>query len=145
MPEKRSDKSRFQSRFGCGFISDSQYITEMLCILIAEQEKKSLYDFFWKQPPWDKIFRTQVVAAGNLLKKWDISVVVAALKDYRCNKIRSFRANWLLEPILREKQAIINNKEAVAETVIIEKSSTTELPRKPITQNQSLLAKLRGL
>lgn len=145
MPEKRSEKSRFQSRFGGGFVSDSQYITEILCIIIASQEKKDLFDHFWRHSPWDKIFRTQVTAAGKLLQKWDIGVVVAALKDYRCNKIKSFRAAWLLEPILKEKQREILVKQEVAETIEVEKSPTDQLPRRPSSTKQSLLSKLRGI
>lgn len=128
MAKNRSDNSRFPSNKGGGWVSAAQYITECLCILIARQQKKQLGDQFWLNSPWDKIFKQQIPAAASLLKEYHPNVIIAALRDRRCWKIRSLRARYMLDPILKEKAAEQAVKDA-APVVIMEKMRTVQAPR----------------
>jgi hypothetical protein len=145
MAEKRSDKSCFLSNYDGGFISSAQYITECLCVLIAKQKRVELRDKFWNEPYWSKLFRSQIPTANKLLKSHPPEVILAALRDKRCKKIQSLRANWLLQPILKEKQKEYDVKEAQSTgTNIRKKTSTTDKPAKRTGgKNKSLFSKLK--
>jgi hypothetical protein len=142
MAKERSEESRFPSKFGGGWISASQFITECLCILIARQQKKQLCDRFWMRPPWNKIFREQIPAAVNLLKDYDTNVIIAALRDKRCWNMRSLRAMYILKPILDEKatkQSIIDN----IEPAVMQKTNTIQQPVTKQTDKKSIISLLR--
>lgn len=143
MAKNRSNRSKYPSNYGGGWVSASQYLTECLCVLIAKNEKKELSDKFWNNQPWKNIFRRQTPLATNLIKDYSPEVVLSVLRDKRCRKIRSFGANWLLGPMLEEK-----NKEYLAiksqqTKEIKEKTTTTEKPRKSRNNKKSLLSYLK--
>lgn len=143
MSKIKTDKSRYRSRYGGGYVTDAQYITECLCFLIARQEKKQLYDRFWQDAPWSKIFREQIPAANNLLKEFHPEVILAALRHKRCRKISSLRANWLIRPILeaenkKHKNKLKEQQQAVTQT----KKPTTNKPRHIKTTKKSLMSRL---
>lgn len=143
MAKDRTSTSRFPSKKGGGWVSGAQYITECLCLLIAWQEKKELADRFWQRPPWDKLFRSQIPAANELLQKYNVNVIIATLRDRRCWKVKSLRALWLLEPILKEKQAVYDlEQQQAANAPILQKTSTVQ-PQRKVTGKKSLLALLR--
>ena len=128
MPKKTS-KSRYESRWGGGRISPAQYITELVCEIVAKQDKKQLYDKFWKNPVWARFFRQQIPAANQLLKEFPPEVVIAALKTKEVSgKIRSLRANWLLRPILED---LVKHKHRLQDNELV-KSDTSSKPRKPV-------------
>lgn len=143
MAQDRTQASRFPSRWGGGWISPSQYITECLCVLIARQRKVELSDQFWQREPWNKIFRTQIPAAITLLKEYSPETVIATLRDQRCRKLQSLRARWLLDPILKEKAAEQKVKDT-APIVTMEKTETIQRPtqrRSPTTKSLFTLLK----
>lgn len=140
MPENRTEKSRFTSRYGGGFISEAQYITECLCFLIARQEKKQLCERFWQYAPWDHIFRNQIPAANALLAEYPASVIIAMLRDKRCWKLKSLRARSLFNHILREKMNEYTVKEN-APKALMEKTETVQASRQ--RKGKSLISILR--
>jgi len=142
MAKSRSEYSRFPSRYGGGNVTAGQYITECLCCLIARQQKKELGDQFWQKAPWDKVFRTQIPAAMELLSRYHPNVIIASLRDRRCWKIQSLRAKWLLEPILKEKDAEYRIQ-ITAPQVIMEKTSTIQQPRHSVVKKKSLITLLK--
>ena len=142
---KKSDKCRFKSRYGGGYLSDSQYIMEVFCENLARQKKVELPDYFWKVEPWNKLFREQIPAAVNLVKKFPVEVVSAALKDYNISsKLKSLRANYMLKPVLQEKyrEWKMKNREVTEER---KKTSTTEKPRGGLNSGKSLMEQLKDL
>lgn len=142
MAKDRTDDSRFTSRYGGGYVTDAQYLTECLCFLIARQEKKQLYERFWMHPPWDHIFRNQIPAANALLTEFPANVILAMLRDRRCWKLKSLRARSIFNHVLREKMAEHLVKEN-APKVIMEKTETVQQPRQRIGGKKSLIALLK--
>lgn len=143
MAKERTEKSKYPSRYGGGWVSQAQYITECLCYLIAKNEKKELKDNFWKNDYWNRIFKTQIPAANQLLKTYPIEVILAALRDKRCWKLKSLRAAWCLEPILKEKKIEYDRKEKNIKTM--EKTPTDKKPRSKQKNKKTTLNKLRNL
>lgn len=145
MSNKKTDKCKFKSRYGGGYLSSSQYIMEIFCENIAKQKGATLPDQFWKVEPWAKLFRQQIPAAVSLVKEYPVEVVSATLRDNKiCKKMSSLRANWLLEPVLKEKyeEWKFKNKEVKEE---MKKTSTMEKPRGGLESGKSLLEQLKEL
>lgn len=145
MAKNRTDKSRYPSNYGGGWVSAAQYVTECLCVLIAKQEKKELQDKFWNKEPWNKIFRRQVPLAIKLLEEYHPEVVLSVLRDKKCRKIRSFGARYILDSLLKEKQREYDAKLAQQSGKTKEKTPTTQKPRKNSNNKKSLHARLRDI
>ena len=143
MAKNRTKASRFPSNYGGGWVSPGQYITECMCVLIAKRERAELFDQFWNQEPWKAIFRRQVPLAIKLLKKHPPEVVLATLRDRRCWKIHSFGANWLLKPLLTQKQREHDAKLATEPTTELVNTSTVQKPRRILTGKKSLFHQLK--
>jgi hypothetical protein len=146
MAKQQSDKNCFQSRYGGGWITAAQYITEFLCVVIAKCERQELFDRFWDKPYWNKVFRRQVGEANKLLAEYSVDVILEALRDRRCYRLKSFGAKYLLGPILKEKQEKNRARAAAPTPILPAKSTVVEQPRKPVnTQSKSLFNKLKDL
>lgn len=146
MGEKRTAKSKFPSRYNGGHVTGAQYLTECLCVLIARREKTELFDQFWNKEPWKAIFRRQVPLAVKLLKKHPVEVILATLRDRRCWKINSFGANWLLKPLLTQKQRELDAKIAMqSEAIVLAETSTVQKPRRVSRNKKSMFAKLKEI
>jgi len=143
MAKTRTESSRFPSKWGGGWVSPSQYITECLCVLIAKRERKELDDQFWQREPWTAIFRRQVPLAVKLLREHPPEVILSTLRDRRCWKIQSFGANWLLKPLLKQKQREYDAQVAQQSNDIKTKVSTTEKPRHIARKKKSLFNQLK--
>jgi predicted RNA-binding protein with PIN domain len=143
MATNRTTASRFESRYGGGFVTPAQYITECLCVLIARSNRKELQDNFWNDDEWRKTFRYQVTLANRLLKKYPPEVILATLRDRRCWKVKSFGANWLLGPILKEKQQEHDAQVAQQSETVRTKTSTVQKPRRVSTGKKSLFTQLK--
>ncbi len=143
MAKNRTDASRFPSNYGGGWVSPSQYITECLCVLIAKRERTELFDQFWNTEPWKAIFRRQVPLAIKLLKKHQSEVILATLRDRRCWKIHSFGANWLLAPLLTQKQREYDAQQTQATTMKMTQTSTVQKPQRITTGKKSLFSQLK--
>jgi hypothetical protein len=133
----------FPSKYGGDWITPAQYLTEYLCEIIARQQKEELPDKFWQEVLWCKIYKTQIVLVNRLLKTYDVSVILQALKHPQCRRLQSFGAKWLLEPILKKLQKQFNAK-TVSDSSIREKTPIDQAPR-PATSNkkQSLFSQLK--
>ena len=145
MATNRTDASRYPSRYGGGWVTHAQYLTECLCVLIAKQERQELFDKFWNEEPWKAIFRRQVPLANKLLKEYPIEVILDTLRDRRCWKIHSFGANFLLKPILTQKKREYDANAAQQSSVELEETSTVQKPRRMSTGKKSLFSKLKDL
>jgi hypothetical protein len=144
MSKNKTKKSCYQSKYGDCWVSPAQYITEVLCQIIANAEKKSLGDKFWNDKYWTKIFRRQVGLANKLLKDYPISVILSSLRDRQCWKIRSLGAMWLLQPILEENMKKYNSSILIEKDIEAkEKTSTIEQPRRVSGGKKSILARLK--
>lgn len=145
MAQNRSEDSRYPSNYGGGWVTPAQYLTECLCVLIAKNEKTGLLDNFWNQEPWTTIFRRQVPLAVKLLKEYPAEVILAAMRDRRCWKMRSFGARFMLDPLLKQKDRERKAKEAQQSGTTMTKTSTVQKPQRIRRGKKSLYSKLKDL
>ena len=142
MSKEYSEKNRFASLYGSGYITAPQYLTEQLCAHIAKRTQEDLIDHFWKLPKWTKFFKEQIPAAFTLLKKYDIEAVLKALKDKKAYSTYSFRAPWFIA-IVEKYQTQINLIEAQPrQSTIVNKDIENAIPRQQFGQ-ETLLTKLK--
>lgn len=144
MAKERTEDSRYKSRYGGGFITDAQYLTECLCFLIARQQREDLCDNFWKNEPWKTVFRKQIPGAEKLLKEYPAEVILMMMRDSRCHKIKSFHARSLFNHILVQKMREYELKNKQEEHVVQEKPDVMQKPPKR-GNSSSILSKLKGL
>ena len=147
MPEERSDKSRFESRFGGGFIAPAQYLAESMVDRIARKNKQILPHFFWKEKQWLKQFKLQLMFANKLLKLYSVESIIKVLRTPNGKKIYSLGAKWIYEEIEKENDKLVKQKENLLkevenkqEEVVIKKED-----RPLFVAKKSSLTKLREL
>ena len=97
--KNQSEKHPYPSRFGAGFVSVSQYITEIFCEHVARQKHKDLPNKFWELTEWKKFYANQIPSVCKLLKKYPAHVILAAIRDKRSYNIYSIRSPYLLKII----------------------------------------------
>ena len=59
MARNYSEDSRYESRYGGGWVAPHQILAEVMCERIAAKEKTSLPAKFWDLPRWKKHFLMQ--------------------------------------------------------------------------------------
>ncbi len=152
MPEIQSNASRYQSRYGGGFITPNNYIVELICERIALKEKLGALPVkFWSLPKWKKIYMQQLLIATSLLKMYDPQAVITGLKKHP--KVWSLRAPWLDDTFKEEQESLNKQKELIKQREV-EKEPTREAlpaqtepeaPRESFSPQKSIKAKLRDL
>ena len=79
MAKNTTEKSRYPSRYSPeGWVSASQYITELICEKKARTDKKELPIKFWEIKEWCKYYKYQITLANKLIKSHGEDVVIAA-------------------------------------------------------------------
>lgn len=85
-------------------ITPAAYIAEVVCQKKAESENNgTLPKSYWNNPKYKAHFKSQIVKASQLLKKYSVSAITNALKH---NKCWSLRVKWLEDVIKREQRKI---------------------------------------
>lgn len=112
---------KYPSKYSNGKeVTAAQYIVEMICERIAKRNKKDLHYRFWVSKEWEKEYKGQIASAHKLLKKYDFSDIVNALKSTDGAKIYSLRAPHLSDII--DKTVSIRQSQPVIETKNIERN-----------------------
>jgi len=102
---KQTDKSRYPSRYSPGkFITEAQYILELVCEKKAKVDKKELPIHFWDLPEWQAFFKMQLRRVHTLLKKYDMKAILAAIN--KCWKLYSILPAWF-EQKVKEEQSVL--------------------------------------
>jgi hypothetical protein len=142
MPKKQTEASRYPSRYSPGkFVTEAQYITELICEKKAAIDKKELPVRFWNLPEWNQFFRQQITAARTLLSQYNVRAIVAALNSKSAWNIYSLRAPHL-KIMIEEHQKNLKVVVVREETVDVD---TTSKPRPTLANKKSALNKLREL
>ena len=141
MSKEYSDKNRFSSIYGSGYITAPQYITEQLCAHVAKRTQEDLIDHFWKLPKWTKFFKEQIPAAFKLLKQFDIEAILSALRDKKAYNTYSFRAPWFIKIIQQHQIQLDLIKAKPKISTIVSENVENQQPRKQFGQ-ETLLSKL---
>jgi hypothetical protein len=135
-----TSKKKYPSRYSNGKeIAAAQYLAEMMCERMAQKNRKELPQRFWNQPEWKKSYRSQLLAAQGLLKIYDESVVIRAVKNLK--GIYSLRAPSLDDAIKEEKKKAEANKDKKAN---VKRVDTKAKPRQHRTR-KTQLGKLKEL
>jgi hypothetical protein len=146
MAKERTEQSCYQSRFGGGWLTASQYLAENMCSRKGRSEGSELAPFFWREPYWQKEFLKQKRFAEDLLKDFDIQSIIAALKHPDAKKIYSFGAKSTLIPLIQKHQRKLDIREEInSEGYNPEPVDVYQKPRKPFGRSPSLIQRLREL
>ena len=141
MSKNRTEKSKYPSRYSPqGWVSASQYITELVCEKKARTESKDLPAKFWEIKDWKKYFQYQITLANRLLKEFSEESIISALKDDRCWKTYSLRSPFL-RGIIQEKEDALKERTSVDYEIVDKKSVT----HKSNNTKKSIISKLRDL
>lgn len=138
MANKRTKASSYESKYGGGWVTGTQYLAEMMCARKSQIiDKKELPLKFWKSPLWQKEFKTQSMIARKLIAEFDIELIFKVLRTNRGKSVYSLGAPWVKEMIQEEK-----SKELKIE--IEEVKEVVSLPLKPqfISKN-NIFSKLK--
>lgn len=101
---------KYTSRYSPGKqVSETQYITELICEKRAKSLNRDLPIKFWKLEEWKKYYQYQIMQAANLLKKYSSTSIISALHDKRTTSVFSLR-NIFLENIIKEYEKREKNK-----------------------------------
>lgn len=139
MAEKRSDSSKYESRYGGGWITPAQFLAEVMCERTAKSEGNELPPKFWNLSKWKKEFLKQLALANKLVSKYDPSLISKALRSPKGKKIFSLGANWLKTVLEEESKKI---KKVDVEKV----QEVSNLPtRQGFIQKKSIISKLKDI
>jgi hypothetical protein len=142
MPKKQTKASRYPSRYSPdNFVTEAQYVTELICEKKATTEKKELPIKFWNLPEWAKFYRQQIAAANSLLQNYPCKAIVAALNSKKAWNIYSLRAPHLIAMIV-EAESHLKTIDVKEETVEID---TNSKPRPSTPNKKNMLNRLREL
>lgn len=145
MADNKTTKSKYQSRYGGGYITAAQYITELTCEHAARATKRNLADFFWNDPIWKKDFLAQLNHANKLLKIYEPATIISVLqsKTLRYKKLTSLGAKWLLEPLLQAEHK--KNTMLAAKIDIVELPDFDSIDSTVVRKPPKKKSKLEGL
>lgn len=152
MAANRSDKACFQSRFGGGWLTSSQYLAEGMCDRMARKEKTSLPAQFWVTSDlWKRHFLTQIRFANALLKLYGIEAILKGLRHPKGKTVYSLGARWL-DPLIKEEQRKIDQQarklaEAAKSASVVEPACPPQstAPRPVFQQRSNQIDRLKGL
>lgn len=120
--ENPSGCRQYKSSSTAEYVTDAQYITEMIVTRKAASDKVTLTYKYWNDQDnkYAKYFRSQITQAHKLLSKYSVQAIIKALTKLKwCHSL--FPAFFLKE--VANQQSIINNIEKAAkkEEIVISK------------------------
>ncbi len=77
----QSDKRPFKSLFKEGYVTEADYIAELLFKRRGEVSKNSLPQSFWNVPKFRNQYVGQIVHINKMLKEYSVSVLIKAVTD----------------------------------------------------------------
>jgi len=148
MARNPSQNSRYESRYGGGWVAPQQILAEVMCERIAAKEKTSLPAKFWDLPRWKKHFLMQLRLALKLLENYHPSVISRGIRSNEGRKAFSFGAPFLKDIFDREQgkyDAEMASLNAAPPPPPAEPATTTAAPRPAFTPRRSLKSRLEDL
>ncbi len=77
----QSDKRPFKSLFKEGYVTEADYIAELLFKRRGEVSKNSLPQSFWNVPKFRQQYVGQIVHINKMLKEYSVAVLIKAVTD----------------------------------------------------------------
>lgn len=153
MAQEQSEASRYESKYGGGFITPNNFIVEMICERIALKDKLGALPVkFWSLPKWKKIYMMQLLQANSLLKLYSPQAIIAGLRKHKT--VYSLRAQWLDDTFKEEQEKIDKLAAAIKEKNELKQAQpfpaeeaklVIEQPREAFSNNKSIKSKLKDL
>jgi len=148
MAKEKTESSRFESRFGGGFITNAQFLAENMVAKGARRRGIELPAKFWNLDRYKREFLMQLRFANSLLKLYSIDTILFVLRT-EGKSAYTLNARWL-DPIFTAEQKKRNLQESErlkqAETKVAEKPVVVQEKERPVfIHSQSELDKLRNL
>ena len=109
-------------------VTAAQYLAEFMCERQAQKNKKELPKRFWNLPHWAKKFKSQLFAAYGLLKLYNETALIRAVKSKEARSIYSLRAP-ILDDIVKEQQRILELDKDKSKDANIVRKNTKVKPR----------------
>ena len=137
----------YQSRFGLGYVSDAEYLAELMVDRQARRIGRHLPDHYWNVQPWKSEWAMQVRFAKKLLSVYPKEAISRALRSKRGKEAYGLQAPFLVKLFQEEERALrltqeLANADPVKPLVVATK---VEAPRPAFVPEKSLLQKLREL
>jgi hypothetical protein len=134
--------NKYLSKYSNGkYVSQAQYITEIICENKAVKDKTDLHYKFWTTKKWSSFFRNQIATAHKLLENYQPNAIIKALTSNEGKKIYSLRAPHLKEIIEKKVLEIENENKKLTKTY----NRSTDITFKKNITNNNILSKLRNL
>lgn len=105
----QSDKRPFKSLFKEGYVTEADYIAELLFKRRGEFDKNSLPQSFWNVPKFRKLYVGQIIHINKLLKEYSAAVLIRAVNESKYAlsitnpRIKELADKFREEERLREK------------------------------------------
>lgn len=96
------------------YVTDAQYMTEIITARKAAKDKVTLTYKYWNEPSneYAKYFKKQIIRANQLLKKYDMRAIMMALNKLKwCNSLFP----KFLATEIETQQKILNTKNDIIE------------------------------
>jgi hypothetical protein len=77
----QSDKRPFKSLFKEGYVTEADYIAELLFKRRGEFSKNSLPQSFWNSPKFKNLYVGQIVHINKMLKEYSVAVLIKAVQQ----------------------------------------------------------------
>ena len=144
MPKEQTEKSRYPSMYSPGgFVTEVQYIIELVCERNAAFTKRDLPPKFWNLPEWQTFFKSQLRKCHSLLKKYPAPAIIAALKNPKAKTIYSLFAPWLEDIIRAEARILAIKKLEPRKPNVLKPINTVKVRERRLKKNT--LSKLKAL
>ncbi len=127
MSNNRTEKSKYESKYAPGiFITELQYIVELICERRAKSLNKDLPVKFWNLPEWASYYKSELRFTAKLIDKYTGKCIQVMLRNN--SNINSLKAKWVEKLIITEyNKALLHNQtfENIQVEVIDKKNITT--------------------
>lgn len=148
MASTPGNESRYESRYGGGWVSAAQFLAEYMVARQARFKGVDLPERFWNRDPWKREFLVQLRMAHSLLKLYPPEAVSRVLRSPEGKRAYSLGAKWL-DPLFQAASDRLEREKAVRAETPVESppppESTAEPPRPGFVSRPSVLSKLREL
>lgn len=143
MAKKESVDSRYESKYGGGWVTPAQIIAELMCERMARTKGQTLNPKFWKEKEWKNTFLWQLKEANKLLKLYSPKAVSSAVRSPEGRKFLSLSNPTLQELIKKEDTKYKQQISSISEEKIIKAPEKIDFVKKQ--EKPNILSKLRSI
>lgn len=137
MAKQRTSVSKYESRYGGGWITAGQRLAEMACERIAGEKGLGLR--FWNTTPWSSVYRREAAHASRLLKRFEAEAIMGAWEAPGGRGCRTLGAPWFLQYIVAAQEELTMSTRRVMEATVPDPVDTRQRPRPMKQHGRSLL------